>query len=268
MTDNQNLDIFVFADRNIPVIPSNPCYKAVVMEGDRVETTMPVITCHKSRDPLLLMEHGYSEGARLHYIWRNYPLKDYVGTAHYRRFFEFFDDIPDMDEVFSQYDAVLPGFRLGRSMRDQYALAHSVDDYDTIIGIIHTYYPQYGPAAEEASRKEYIIPCNIFILKRELFCEWCEFVFGVLSIFDSIRGFRKDIDIYNYVVNRLPEYYDRKSSQQRSVSYQARIQAFLMERLSTIFFRARIKNPLTQKMYMTEVHDDYERKIYITDDEQ
>ena len=48
----------------------------------------------------------YSEIMSYFYIKDNIELKKYVGACSYRKYFEFMDDIPNMDEVFKQCDAI------------------------------------------------------------------------------------------------------------------------------------------------------------------
>ena len=79
---------------------------------------------------------------------------------------------------------------------------------------------------------------------------------------DKIRGFETDDDIKNHVIQNQNIYITCETGQNASIDYQARIEAFLSERLSTIFFTKTIKNPLILKMALTEVHDEYEREYY------
>ena len=95
-----------------------------------------------------------------------------------------------------------------------------------------------------------------------MFNEWCEFMFGVLGKFDEIRGFKTDDDILKYVIDNHQEYTLNKGGQNGEINYQTRIEAFLSERLSTIFFTKNIKNPYMVDMMLTELHEEYEREYY------
>lgn len=260
---NENLDIFIFTHRDFEKKPTNPCYKIVSIEDIEIKSNLEHIVCDKSKENIFEKEHGYSELARIHYIWKNYPLKDYVGTAHYRRYFDFYNDIPNMNEIFKEHDAILPIFDLGwPSVYGNYMCCHSKKDIVTIMEIIARYYPEFFEAAMDTMVFNKFYPCNLFILKKETFNEWCEFVFGVLDKFDKIRGFDSDNDIKKHVIENKEKYITCETGQNASIDYQARIEAFLSERLSTIFFTKRIKNPLMIKMALTEVHDEYERQYY------
>ena len=142
---NDNLDIFICTNKDFKIFPNNKAYKIVTTEDFNTNLPLEIIKCDPNKDELLKKEHGYSEGARFHYIWKNYDLKDYVGTAHYRRYFEFFDKIPDMDEIFKSHDAILPGnFVLGwPSVYEHYSAVHHKEDLVDILRVISKKYPDY-----------------------------------------------------------------------------------------------------------------------------
>lgn len=261
---NENLDIFIFTHRDFEKKPTNPCYKIVSIEDIEINSNLEHIVCDKSKENIFEKEHAYSELARIHYIWKNYPLKDYVGTAHYRRYFDFYNGIPNMDSIFSQYDAILPNFSLGwNNIYQNYSFCHSKYDIDLILEIICKYYPDYFGTAVETIAYDKFYPCNVFVLTKEMFNDWCEFMFGVLRIFDEIRGFKTDNDVLRYVTDNHEIYTDYKGGlPNSSPNYQARIEAFLSERLSTIFFNKNVKNPLMMDMILTEIRDEYEREYY------
>lgn len=260
---NENLDIFIFTHRDFEKKPTNPCYKIVSIEDIEIKSNLEHIVCDKSKENIFEKEHGYSELARIHYIWKNYPLKDYVGTAHYRRYFDFYNDIPNMNEIFTYHDAILPNFSLGwNNIYQNYVCCHSRKDITLILDIICKYYPEYFDSAIETMAYDKFYPCNIFVLKKEMFNEWCEFMFGVLGKFDEINGFKTDNDILQHVIENHVEYTDLKGWPNQKPEYQARIEAFLSERLSTIFFNKKVKNPYMMNMFLTEVHDEYEKEYY------
>lgn len=259
--DNKNLSIFVFAHKDFELYPSNDVYKTVVLNEDECkDIKLERIVCQKDKDDKLKLEHSYSEGARLHYIWKNIELPKYIGTAHYRRYFDFYDKVPDMDKIFTEYDGILPKFDFGwPSVRINYECVHNIKDYLHIIEIIKKRFPEYLESANYVSDHDLLYPCNLFVLKRETFLKYCEFVFGVLDIFDKEMGFNTDLDVYNHVVNHMEEYIKYGAKPNGFTFYQSRIQAFLMERISTIFFYKEIKNPLLLDILITDIQYDFER---------
>lgn len=261
----QDLDIFVFTQGIPKVYPRAQEYKLVSIEEISEPCEIEKICLKDVDDPILKnMEHAYSEGARIHALWKNYPLKKYVGTAHYRRYLDFMDEIPDMDEIFSDHDAIYQPFDLGwPSIRSNYAGCHNIDDLNLCVDIIKERYPQYAQSADWVMGHDFLVPCNIFVLTKEMFCEWCEFVFGILDEFNNKMGFKTDLDVCNHVVNNMDKYVTNKGGlPNTSTAYQSRIHAFLMERLSSIFFKERIHKPYYSNMLLTEVHFDFEKNYF------
>lgn len=266
--DNKDLAIYIFAHNGINIWPNNDSYKLVSI--DKIDTDIPLekIICDKEKDDILKKEHAYSEGARIHYIWKNIELPNYVGFAHYRRYFEFFDKIPDMNKIFENHGAILPKFDLGwPSIEENYVSVHNGSDLYKVLNIIRENFPEYYKSAINTVKRDTFYPCNIFVLPRETFLMWCDFVFGVLGIFDEEMGFNTDLDVYNHVVNHLDDYCKTEAEPNGLTTYQSRIQAFLMERLSTIFFCYNFENniikpPFLTDMVLTEVHYDFEKTYF------
>ena len=69
-------------------------------------------------------------------------------------------------------------------------------------------------------------------MKKGDFFKYCEFIFDTLFEFDRRHNFISDKDVFNYLNNYYPKYI---------ISRHMRIQGFLSERLSTIFFKHNFK---------------------------
>ena len=247
---NENVDIFVFADREFEKCPDNPCYKLVSAEPIQNTHGLENVVIDHNKWRLKDLEHAYSEGARIDYIRQNYKLKDYVGTAHYRRYFGFYNNIPNINDIFKDYDAILPSFNINNlSLFTQYSSVHNENDVFECIDIIRDRFPEYFNTAIKSFGEDLLYPCNIFIVKKETFLRWCDFVFGVLDELNTRRGYKSDSDVAKWVLGHKSDY---GVDSPTDVWYQSRIHAFLMERLSTIFFRKEAENPLILKMALTE----------------
>lgn len=258
------LDIFVFTHKTPDYLPSNKCYKLVTLECDKnkINSELDTIICDNNKENIFNLERSYSEGSRIHYIWKNIELKEYIGTAHYRRFFDFLDNIPNIDEIFKTHDAILPKFELWMPIKNHYKLNHNLNDLNMVINIIKDIFPEYYESALENIQSTDFKICNIFIMKKEMFYKYCEFVFGVLNEYDKRMGFNTDLDVFNWVANHMEEYCYNRVGMLKSVPYQARIQAFLMERLSSIFYNKNFKNPYLVELILTEVHFEEEPTIF------
>ena len=240
---SEKISIFVLSHKETLSLPKGDFYKPLLLNDINVE-----------QDSLFNLRHSYSEGAGIHYVWKNAELPEYIGFCHYRRFFDFNFKIDNIDAVFEQYDAILPNFNLGwPSVYDQYNNSHNINDFLHVIDIIKKKYPEYYESAKFVSGHDLLYPCNMFVIRREMFNKYCQFVFGVLETFDKEMGFNSDLDVYNHVVNNISLYSKEGANPTQYTYYQARIQAFLMERLSTIFFNKEIKNPMLLDILITEL---------------
>ena len=270
-----NLQIYIFTDRKFYLYPNDSFYKLVLLNDIKTDCTLEKIVCDEQKDEILKMKHAYSEGAGIHYIWKNVELPDYIGTNHYRRFFDFWNKgIPDIEKVIEkvleEYGAIIPSCNFGDpkiTLKDHYERTNNIKDIEIILDIIKNKFPKYYEIAIKQYNSNLFYPCNLFILKKETFIEWCEFVFGVLDEYNNIMGFKNDLDILNYVANNLSAYCEQHEGLNSTTTYQTRIHAFLMERLSTFFFcykfeTGELKQPLLKEMYLTEINHKSEARYF------
>jgi hypothetical protein len=171
--------------------------------------------------------------SKLYYVYELYKngtlSSKYIGLNHYRRYFDFMDEIPDFDKIFESYDIILPYKSLFNvSLEFQYCSAHLCKVLHEVINIIKEIKPEYYQTAIESLDAKDGYFFNMFIMKKEDFFKYCEFIYDIFFEFDRRHNFTSDKDIINY----LESYYPKEK-----VPIQIRIQGFLAERLSSIFFK-------------------------------
>ena len=165
-------------------------------------------------DNISLKNHSYCELTIQYWAWKNIDL-DYYGFCHYRRyfsfntpvnqkpdkhanvFFDFLDEkalnqiILDPKNVISKMAesplAMTTPFDVrnaeASSVYDHYASAsylHS-KDFDILLNVIHDISPEFDRAAKEHSEGRILYPCNMFIMKKDLFLRYCEWLFPILQ---------------------------------------------------------------------------------------
>lgn len=109
----------------------------------------------------------------------------------------------------TSYDIILPKKEyLSFTAYQQYEIVHNVDDLNAILGIIQNKYSEVYPYFNDVIHKKYLIPCNIFIMKKQYFNKYMSFLFDVLF------EFAKAIDL-----DKIPD------------NYQKRVFGFLSERM-------------------------------------
>jgi hypothetical protein len=247
---DRDLDIFVITYKDFKPVVHDSVYK--VVDSRKID---------ESKYPLT--DRFFSEILQMFYIADNFELKKYVGINHYRRYFSFLDDIPDMDEIFEKSEVILTKpLRFRSTVREQYASCHNVEDLDIMKDIIDEKYPEYSEIADIFINKTHLLfTCNMFIMKREDFLDYVAFVRGVLYEYINRVG----TDIYKRIEENKDKYLKpvRGYPQNDKPWYQYRIGGYLGERLTNIFIGKRFKKIRMSKIVLTD--GKYEKGI--TDEE-
>ena len=152
----------------------------------------------------------FNEMTSIYWFWKNYKNMDslkYVGYNHYRRIFHPLDFVD-----YDKYDIICakPIEFKCITVYQQYCIQHKKDDINTLINVLYKFY-NITTIANYIELQTFYAPCNMFIMKKELFNEYCEFMFKLLFILkDKIKLDNKD-------------------------NYQHRALAFLSERLTSFW---------------------------------
>lgn len=245
------LDIFILSYKDFDLRVTNPIYK--IIDGCELKNDYNLDILHDNSGHNISHLNGFfSELTRTYWLYRNYPLKKYVGVCHYRRYFKFLDDIPNLDEIFKSHDIILPKhLTLTKNVYQHYKTCHNKYDLLDIFDIIMNKLPDYSSSCFEVFNNNILYSNNIFIMKREDFIRYCEFVFYILFLYLKSHNFKTIDDIYNYVENNKSLYL-KNFSPNNEVWYQSRIGGFLAERLLTIFVKKNFTNPYEIDVLLTE----------------
>lgn len=147
---------------------------------------------------------NYCELTGLYWAWKNLKA-DYLGLAHYRRHFtvkgvkgtkeERVIKKGQLEKLLEKTDILLPNPRnyYIETNYSQYVHAHHKEDLDYTRDIIQEKYPKYIKAYDESMKKTTGHRFNMFIMKRDKFDAYCEWLFDIL--FELER--RLDISTYN-----------------------------------------------------------------------
>ena len=215
---------------------TNPAYKILCDSKSQLKNdyNLEIIETNKNNE-LYPKNRGYSEGSKIYPIWKLYKegniTSKYVGLFHYRRVFPFKNDIPDLDELFLKYDVIVKKrFTHTMTTYQQFDMCHYVSFLDECVDIIKEKYPEYYEDSKSFLNKTWANYCNIFIAKKEDFIKWGDFVFGVLLELDKKYNLKTDNDIKNLIVKKAGK------RVKNSYDYQARLEAFLMERVGNMFY--------------------------------
>lgn len=171
----------------------------------------------------------YCELTTQFWAWKNVNL-DYYGFCHYRRYFSFneselesdewgtvccdyldeetikklFIDSAVMRSKIEKYDILttraLDLKKVGiKSVYEQYKNGTylNVKDLDILVSVIKDKYPEFFPYAKNYLEGSKVYFCNMFILKKELFNQYCSWLFDIL--FEC----EKRMDMSNYSIQGL-----------------------------------------------------------------
>lgn len=172
----------------------------------------------------------YNETTVLYWIWKNCK-SSVAGLMHYRRLFDFsglvnnskpktvldsFNISSDViKNILSEYDIILPNkLNFGtETVYSQYARYHHIEDLELALNIVKEKYPQMAFYADNLKEINCGYFFNMLIAKKDVFDKYAEYLFDVL--FELSK--------------RLPPREERNL-------YQQRIEAFIAERISTVYF--------------------------------
>ena len=231
---NKYLKIYVCTHKEFEPIVHNKAYK--IINAREIEPKLP------------LKDDFYSELYQFKYVADNLELPKYIGFCHYRRYFSFLDDIPNMDKIFSEYDAICAKPKVMKtSVKNQYSTCHNIEDLYIIGGIIAEKYLEQANMWKNFINGNILIPYNMFIMKREDFKEYIDFVFSILDEYLKIVGTNINKRIYDNYEKYIKDMYPNNT-----VEYQYRIGGYLAERLTNLFILSKYKKIKTYPVVVTE----------------
>ena len=169
---------------------------------------------------------NYGDLSVIYWVWKN-TNNDIVGISHYRRYLykkfafkipnEYADEL-EIASVLDEYEMIVPKLHHFRvSVLDQ-ILENSIyeEDYYILRDVIYKMYPEYTRAFKEVFSGNETYLYNIFIAKREVYNEYCIWLFSILFEVEK----KVDIDkldkirerIFGFMAERLFTVYIKKNN--------------------------------------------------------
>ena len=164
-----------------------------------------------------------NEMTAIYAYWKNLMKDaDYIGFNHYRRLFK----IEDLNDI-AEYDIIdakpipmvfnmsyftrspIPNC-VPTDIKNGYAICHKIEDWNKMECLLKKT-PYYVDFEEWSKQNSLTSPCNMFIMKKKIFEDYCKFIFPILFELD------KQVDLSGYD------------------NYQKRQISFLAERLTSLF---------------------------------
>lgn len=167
----------------------------------------------------------YGELTGHYWVWKNLLSEldvEYIGFCHYRRFLDFnisnIEKPPfrpmyrsEFEKIFKKkyteenilnqikgYDIVLPNKLILKSIvYAQYLHWHPEKDMNLALNIIRDYYPDYIEDAKNVMSAKKMYNCLNFVMKKELFNDYMEWIFGILTRLEQQCDWSKYKDYLN-----------------------------------------------------------------------
>ena len=160
-------------------------------------------------DNISLKNKQYCELTGIYWAWKN-DTSDYIGFSHYRR--RFVLSVNQIDYICSgEVDVIVTEPILNfATVKGQYYKDHDGRDWEILIEAISKFANEYLDAAKKIQDGIYYFAYNMFIMKRNILNQYCNFIFPILEYCEKKIGKKED-------------------------TYQNRYIGFLAERLLSIF---------------------------------
>ncbi len=181
------------------------------------------------------LNRRFCELTALYWAWKNYSELDspeYIGFMHYRRLFRA-EDYTDYDS----FDVIVPSDKCQNTVKKQYEDFHYLESMDDLLCIIKNKFPEYYDISNKYLEQNESYFFNMFIMKKDLFFEYCNFLFEILLDYHKSTNY----DLLSAGNQRLP--------------------GFLAERLSGIFFYKLKKDGYKIKPCKDLIYEDIPAKI-------
>ena len=205
------MKIFTVCHKDI-VFPRKKGYVPIAVGKLSESEKSTIIYKDNQGDNISWKNSNYSELTALYWIWKNCA-EDIVGLVHYRRFFanHFLWKTVLSErrilEILESKDIIIPKARVmdvtgqlpDQTIWEHFEKWHNIDDLIQTREIIREKYPEYMDSFEEVCSKKTIWPYNMMICKKELFDEYCQWLFEILFELEK----RVDITTYDWYQKRL-----------------------------------------------------------------
>lgn len=187
-------------------VPTHPLLEPIQVGAALADTHFPGFRHDDTGDNISVKNRAYCELTAQYWAWKNIDAA-YYGFFHYRRYL-----YPDVDarrpyriereptlslldklgyqgfsELIQRYDLIVPkGENMYLPAREHYAGApfHHRKDLELMEEIVRQRHPDMIPALERYFSNTVCYFGNIFIMKRQVFHDYCAWLFPILEEFD------------------------------------------------------------------------------------
>ncbi len=210
---NNKIKIFMCCHKSYNITPP----LAVPIQGGRaINPPVDGIAGDNIGDNISDKNREYCELTVQYYAWKNEDYDAY-GFCHYRRFFGFgvktkypyiafgkmtvkqqercLGTAECIEKAVADNDIIVTRpENLGSTVAEYYAASkhHYKGDLELFVDIISEKFPKLTPFTKQYLSQNYQYFCNMFIMKKQFFNEYCEMLFSILTEFDKRKTMHGD----------------------------------------------------------------------------
>lgn len=203
---DMDIKIFMCCHKGYEIVPP---FAVPIQGGRAIHPPIDGIMGDNSGDNISDKNKEYCELTVQYYVWKNIDADAY-GFCHYRRFFCFDEAVKkpylvfgkmsekqqkrylgseeQIEKLVKEHDIVVPRTeKSDMTVREYYCHYENFfeEDLNLFLEILSKMHPELMPYAEEYLSQNYQYYCNMFIMKKQFFNEYCELLFPVLAEFDK-----------------------------------------------------------------------------------
>lgn len=206
------IKIFMCCHKGFGIVP--PLCEPIQC-GSAVNSKINNVVYDDSGENISLKNREYCELTAHYFAWKNIAA-DYYGFCHYRRFLclkkgkrpyyakgnlsendknIFLGNEENWRKLAERYEIIAPrSENMGIAAREHYCTSkyHYCEDLELFIEILYKKYPEFARFSEQYLSQNSQYFCNMFIMDRDHFFEYCGILFDVLKEFDSRKTLHGD----------------------------------------------------------------------------
>lgn len=205
-------------------VPANALLQPIQVGAAIAEQRLESVLHDDEGDNISEKNKMYSEVTAQYWAWKNMLELDYYGFFHYRRYlsfspvqlehwenityFDYCDDVAveklmlregTMRSLIERYDVIYPQANpMGGDTVYEHWCKHLVKkDLDVMVQVIMEKYPEFYELTRKVLNAKEAIHCNMFIMKKDFFYRYSEW------LFDILEECEKRIDFSDYSTEKL-----------------------------------------------------------------
>lgn len=206
------------------ILPDRLPWYVTPIQGGKALTDRKVCDVTDDTGDHISSRNGnYCECSVLYWIWKNGWEKEtaYVGLCHYRRKMAITEEQMEILDA-SGIDLVLTSPTFVTDIRGHFAeCTQRAQDWEILREGIVRVRPEYRDSFAQYESQHMICQCNMFLMRRRLFEEYCDFLFPVLAYVENYYLAREERnDRYlGYLAENLLSVFAIKNKGRLNVAY-------------------------------------------------